>query len=249
MIKLYQFRPFWGLPNASPFCMKAETYLRFRSLSYQPVACNPRQSPSKQIPFIESEEKGHPVTITDSQQIIDFFEAQQQKPLDADLTAQQKAMAWFIRGKVEDELYWQITYMRWGDPQGWRVFLPDLNKHMQGLKGKILPTVIRRMLLRQMARRGMTPKNPTASYAPGIELLNALADMLGNQLYFLGNEIHTLDMSLYAFLANIIDQPHANALQNHAKGLENLVAYCERIKALIWDGWEYTGAEYATGQS
>lgn len=23
MIELHQFRPFWGLPNASPFCMKA----------------------------------------------------------------------------------------------------------------------------------------------------------------------------------------------------------------------------------
>jgi hypothetical protein len=28
MIKLYQFAPAFGLPNASPFCMKVENYLR-----------------------------------------------------------------------------------------------------------------------------------------------------------------------------------------------------------------------------
>ena len=28
MIKLFQFEPAFGLANASPFCMKLETYLR-----------------------------------------------------------------------------------------------------------------------------------------------------------------------------------------------------------------------------
>lgn len=238
MIKLYQFRPFWGLPNASPFCMKAETYLRYREIEFEAVACNPRQSPSKQIPFITIDEQGDSRTITDSEKIIGYFETRQDKPMDAGLTAQKKALAYLIRSKVEEELYWQITYMRWGDPQGWNAFLPDLKKHMQGFKGKLLPTIIRRMLLRQMARRGMKPNNTKASYAPGIRLLDALSEMLGKKVYFLGKDIRTLDISVYAFLANIIDQPHSNLIQNHARSLANLVAYCERIKQLIWKDWQ-----------
>ena len=238
MIKLYQFRPFWGLPNASPFCMKAETYLRFREVEFEAIACNPRQSPSKQIPFIVIEELGDSLTITDSEKIISYFESRQEKPMDAGLTAQQKATAYLIRSKVEEELYWQITYMRWGDPQGWAVFLPDLKKHMEGLKGKVLPWIIRRILLRQMSRRGMKAENTEASYAPGIRLLDVLSDMLGKKDFFLGKDIRTLDMSVYAFLANIIDQPHPNLIQNHARGLDNLVAYCERIKQLIWNDWQ-----------
>ena len=238
MIKLYQFRPFWGLPNASPFCMKAETYLRFREIDFETVACNPRQSPSKQIPFITIDELGDSHTITDSEKIISYFESRQEKPMDAGLTAQQKATAYLIRSKVEEELYWQITYMRWGDPQGWAVFLPDLKKHMEGLKGKVLPWIIRRILLRQMSRRGMKAENTEASYAPGIRLLDVLSDMLGKKDFFLGKDIRTLDMSVYAFLANIIDQPHPNLIQNHARELDNLVAYCKRIKQLIWNDWQ-----------
>ena len=238
MIKLYQFKPFWGLPNASPFCMKAETYLRYRGIEFEAVACNPRQSPSGQIPFVNIEEPTGLKTITDSEKIIAYFESSQDEPMDRGLSARQRALSYLIRNEVEDELYWQITYMRWGDPQGWVVFLPDLKKHMQGFKGSFLPLIIRRMLLRQMSRRGMNPENTEASYAAGIQLLDMLSDLLGKQAFFLGKEIRTLDMSVYAFLANIIDQPHLNLIQQHAKSLDNLMAYCERIKQLIWKDWQ-----------
>ncbi|MCK5727371.1 MAG: glutathione S-transferase family protein [Thiotrichaceae bacterium] len=235
MTKLYQFRPFWGLPNASPFCMKAETYLRYRKISFEAVASNPRQSPSKQIPFVITDDG---VTISDSEQIISHFEALQTEAMDADLSNEQKAIAYLIRHKVEEELYWQITYMRWGDPQGWAVFLPDLKQHMAGIKGKFLPWLIRRMLLKQMSQRGMKPDNTATSYAAGLELINVLSHLLDDKPYFLDHKIHTVDMSIYAFLANIIDQPHTNTLQNHAKSKANLVAYCQRIKTLIWKDWQ-----------
>ena len=35
MIKLYQFEPAFGLANASPFCMKLETYLRMAALPFE----------------------------------------------------------------------------------------------------------------------------------------------------------------------------------------------------------------------
>ena len=235
MTKLHQFRPFWCLPNASPFCMKAETYLRYRNIAFEAVASNPRQSPSKQIPFVVTDDGQ---TITDSEHIITHFEALQPEPMDADLTAEQTALAYLIRSKVEEELYWQITYMRWGDPQGWAVFLPDLKKHMEGLKGKVLPLMIRHMLLRQMSRRGMSPNNTESAYAPGIKLIEVLAHLLGDKPYFLGDKIRTVDMSVYAFLSNIVDQPHANLIQEYAKNMDNLVAYCERIKQLVWKGWQ-----------
>ncbi|WP_310483468.1 glutathione S-transferase C-terminal domain-containing protein [Chamaesiphon sp. VAR_48_metabat_403] len=36
-IKLYQFAPAFGLPNASSFCLKLETYLRMMDLPFEPV--------------------------------------------------------------------------------------------------------------------------------------------------------------------------------------------------------------------
>ncbi len=234
LIKLHQFRPFWGLPNASPFCMKAETYLRYAGINYKTVASDPGKSPSKQIPYVTTKTE----TIADSQRIIEHFEMALGNELDAGLSEQDQALAWFIRTRIEEELYWQITYMRWGDPQGWKVFLPDLKKYMPGWKKYLLPWVIRKMLLKKMGRRGMSAQNATASYAPGITLLEALSDYLGNKPFFLGDQIRSLDMSLYAFLANIIYQPYPNILQDHARELTNLVACCDRIKEMVWNDWQ-----------
>jgi len=127
--------------------------------------------------------------------------------------------------------------MRWGDPAGWAVFKPDLVKYLPlGMRGPAL-FLLRRMLLRQMRQQGLTPADPQGAYARGRAVLDALAGLLGDKPYFLGAAPRSLDMSLYAFLANILDQPHGNPLQEHGRMLVNLVAYCARMKALCWQGW------------
>lgn len=215
--------------------MKAESYLRYRNIDYEIVITNPRQSPNGEIPYVTLDDG---LVIYDSEQIIQHFELQQENPLDKDLNAEQQAMAYFIRQRVEELLYWQITYMRWGDTEGWKVFFPDLRQHFSGIKGYLLPLIIRRMLLRQMARRGLSPQDPTASYKSGIQLLDALSDFLSKHAFLLGTQIHTVDMSAYAFLANIIQQPASNPLQRHAHSKQNLVDYCQRIQKLVWADWK-----------
>lgn len=233
MIELHQFRPFWGLPNASPFCMKVETYLRFRGIPYKVVPSGPRKSPTGKIPFIMEDGR----SITDSEAIIHHFERREPVHLDAGLSEAERATAFFVRELVEEQLYWQVTYMRWGDPAGWAVFRPDLVKYLPlGMRGPVL-FLLRRMLLRQMGQRGLTRADPQGAYARGKAVLDALAGLLGDKPYFLGAEPRSLDMSLYAFLANILDQPHGNPLQAHGKALVNLVGYCARMKALCWQGW------------
>ncbi|HMM46793.1 MAG TPA: glutathione S-transferase family protein [Thiobacillaceae bacterium] len=235
MIELHQFRPFWGLPNASPFCMKVETYLRFRGIPYTPVPSGPRKSPTGSIPFVVDDGR----VIPDSEAIIAHFESRQARHLDAGLDDAQRAKAFFVRELVEDRLYWQISYMRWGDPAGWAVFRPDLVRYLPWpMRGPAL-FLVRRSLLRQMKQRGLTPADAPAAYARGVAVLDALAGLLGEQPYFLGAEPRTLDMSIYAFLANILDQPHGNALQAHGRRLDNLVAYCARMKALCWKDWTF----------
>lgn len=233
MVELHQFKPFWGLPNASPFCMKAETYLRFRKIPYEIMPGGPRSSPTGKIPYVVDDGR----IIADSEDIIAHFEKRQRSCLDGGLDRAQRATAFFVRELVEDQLYWQITYMRWGDPAGWAVFKPDLVKYLpMGMRGPVL-FLLRHRLLNQMRQNGLTPANPEAAYAKGKTVLNSLANLLGDQPYFLGDQPSSLDMSLYAFLANIMDQPYGNPLQVHARMLANLVDYCGRMKALCWQDW------------
>lgn len=230
MIELHQFRPVLGLPNASPFCMKAETYLLYRGIPYQPVPSSPRKSPSRQVPFVVDGAR----TVTDTEAIMDHFEAGQAQPLDSTLNPRQHAMAGMIRQQVEQDLFWQITYMRWGDPQGWARFAPILKAHLpRAMRGPAI-FIIRRHLLRRMRQRGLRPDDPGAAYARGKAQLDSLSDFLGDSGFSYGNTPGRLDMTLYAFIANIMDQEHRNPLQDHARNLENLTRYCARMHRLTF---------------
>ena len=70
MITLYQFPPAWGLPNASPFCMKVETYLRMCNLPYTTVnVLNPAKGPKGKLPYITDGSN----IVADSGLILDYL--------------------------------------------------------------------------------------------------------------------------------------------------------------------------------
>lgn len=230
MIELHQFRPVLGLPNASPFCMKAEAYLLYRDIPYKPVPSSPRKSASKQVPFIVNGTK----TIADTEAIIDHFEAHQAQPLDATLSLRQRANARMIRHLVEQDLFWQINYMRWGDASGWAQFGPILKAHIPRTMRGPAVFMIRHRLQTQMRQHGLQPNNPAAAYAKGKALLGTLDDFLSGQDFSFGEVPGRLDMTLYAFIANIMDQTHQNPLQDHARSLPNLPGYCERMQSLTF---------------
>jgi len=84
MIRLYQFAPAFGLPNASPFCMKVETFLRMAGLSYEcPRDADLRKAPKGKLPYIVDEG----AVVSDSSFIVDHLKRKYGDPLDSHLGA------------------------------------------------------------------------------------------------------------------------------------------------------------------
>ncbi|MBC7944174.1 MAG: glutathione S-transferase N-terminal domain-containing protein, partial [Burkholderiales bacterium] len=84
MIKLYQFEPAFGLPNASPFCMKLETYLRMAGLPFEIAPnANIMKAPKGKMPYIEDNGRA----IADSSLIIEYLRKTYGDRLDAKLTS------------------------------------------------------------------------------------------------------------------------------------------------------------------
>jgi hypothetical protein len=69
MITLYQFEPAFGLPNASPFCLKLETWLRMAGLPYEAPRMTLSamgRSPKGKLPYIVDEGKPLPTRPSSS---------------------------------------------------------------------------------------------------------------------------------------------------------------------------------------
>jgi len=228
MITLYQFQPAFGLPNASPFCMKVENYLRMARLPYQiaPRASHFR-APKGKLPYIEVENK----TIADSSFIIEYLKSTYGDPLDARLTSAENAQALALRRMMEENLYWALVYTRWMEPQGWQTIKIEFFKSVPApLRGPI-SAFARRGVAKQLWGQGMGRHSMHEVHHIGSIDISALADFLDAKPYLMGDSPTSLDATAYAFLANIILVPLDSALKRHALKYPQLEAYCQRMRA------------------
>ena len=227
MITLYQFTtgPVWGL-NPSPFCMKAESYLRLAGLPYRLEASLPHKAPKGKLPFI-ADDDGR--LIADSGRILAHLEAGRGAHLDGGLDAGQRALGHLVRRTCEESLFFVMLYGRWIDPAGWAVILPALFGRMPAPLRWIVPPLIRRGLARDLRGQGTLRHSREEIYALGCADLDALAALLGDKPFFLEGRPTTADVTAHAFLANILKPPFENPLKAHAQRLPALVAFVARM--------------------
>jgi len=228
MIKLFQFKPAFGLPNASPFCMKLETYLRMAGLPYEcPRGADLRKSPKGKLPYIEDGSK----CVADSSFIIEYLKQTYGDTLDAQLSERERAQALAIRRLIEENLYWAAIYARWIEDQGFaatrKVFFDGMPPPLK----QLVPHLARRAIRQELYGHGMGRHSREEIYAIGCQDIRALAQLLGDQPYFMGDNPTSLDATAYAFIANLLNSPVASPLTDEAKKHANLDAYCQRMKA------------------
>jgi glutathione S-transferase len=230
MIKLYQYRPAFGLPNASPFCMKLETYLRMAGLPFEAPPVSLRElgrAPNGKMPYIE--DRGH--VLADTTFIIDHLQASYGDRLDGWLSTEQKAVACAFQRLMEENLYWAVAHTRWIGAQGWEKTRAAFFAVLPAPLRWVLPPLARRAMLRQMHGHGMGRHTAEEIAAIGRRDITALADFLGNKPYLMGQEPCSLDATGYAFLANLLWPPVESTLKQHAQTYPQLQAYCERMRA------------------
>ena len=226
MITLHQFPPALGLPNASPFCLKLELYLRMANLPYRNAyTLELHKAPKGKLPWIDDDG----VALADSGLIIDYLKRKYGDPLDGDLSPLQRAQALAITRLVEEHLYWTVLHDRWISEAGWALTGPGFFGGMPWPLRAIVPIVARRGIRAELRGHGMGRHTPEQIHALGTADIDALAELLGDQPYFLGAQATSVDAVAGAFLANILMVPLETPVKAAAAGHANLVAYCRRV--------------------
>lgn len=235
MIKLYKFGPAFGLPDASPFVMKLETYLRITGQKYEAINGDPRKSPRGMMPYVDVDGK----LVPDSAAIITMLEASRPEKLDTHLDAGQRAVAIAFRSMLEEHLYFSVLYMRWATDEGWAVFEPSLremlgNFGVPGIMRGMVSRSARKQVIDRVSRQGVG-RQPRSEVVPrSMELIDALCQQLGDKPYFCGDRPTTYDATVYAFAAGLLCPAFDNELLEHSKTKKNLVDYESRLKAQYW---------------
>jgi glutathione S-transferase len=237
MIKIHKFGPAFGLPDASPFVCKVETYLRLAHWEYETTLSDVRKAPRKQLPVAEIDGQ----LVPDSSLIVERLEGKRAEKMDAHLDDQERSIALAFASSLENELYFGLLFLRWACDDGWSVFEPGL-REMLGTMG--IPSFVRGVVARSARKftvartesQGMGRKPRAEVVATCSRIIDALTHRLGDRRFFCGDRPTTYDATVYAFALGILCPAFDNELRRHTANKVNLTRYVDRIQKEYWKG-------------
>ena len=226
MITLYTFGPAFGLPDPSPFVVKAELLLKMSGLPYCTDTHGFRRAPKGKLPYID--DAG--VLVADSSLIRCYLEEQHAIDFDAGFSPAQRGCAWAVEKMLEDQLYWPIVAARWGDDanfaRGPALFFRQIPWPLRPM----VQSLIRRKIRMALWAQGMGRHSTAEQLTFACRAIDAVAQLMGAQPYLLGETPCGADAAVFAFLAGAqcphFETPLRAAVATHP----NLVAYIERMQ-------------------
>ena len=226
MVTLFRFGPAWETFGCvSQFVLKIETYLRMAGVEFQTKSLGmgfAETAPKGKLPYIEHND----AQIADSSIIIDYLKEHFGDPLDGNLSDSQRASGHTIKRMVEEHIWWLMARERWWAPENPYWDTPGLLKELdqESYEGA------RDDSRRKCMEHGVGAFTDLEIDKRGREDLDTISTLLGQHLYFLGDQATSVDATTYAFLWQIMHAAYTSQLKNAALKHKNLVSYVQRLE-------------------
>ena len=227
MITLYTFGPYFGLPDGSPFVMKAMLLLKFAGLPFREDRGGYRKAPKGKLPFIDDDG----TRIADSTFIRFHIEQKYGFDFNQGLSETERATAWAVEKMCEDHLYWAVLLARWGDPAN---FAKGPAQFFDAIPAPVRPLIarmVRGKTLKSAKAHGLGRHAQADIDRLAIRDLAALSALLGTKPFLMANRPCAADATVASFVAGVLCPTFETPIRTAAEGFANLVDYTRRITA------------------
>ncbi|KAJ6648965.1 Failed axon connections like [Pseudolycoriella hygida] len=217
-------------PNASPFVLKLETYLRMAEIPYTFDTSKPFGSKGK-LPWITIDGQD----IDDSQLIIEFLNKKLNIDMWGNATAKEKAICQAMRIMLEEHLLCALAEWRW------IIALDQIDKimDMSGITFWFVKKMISRRVKAGLTTRGILLHTPEERFGLLSADFKAISTFLGESSYFLGEEPTEADCVVFGFMAQFVycapGSPYEKIINEQYPNIKN---YCERMKNKFYPDWD-----------
>jgi glutathione S-transferase len=123
-----------------------------------------------------------------------------------------------------------MVYDRWMVDDNWKGFRDVVFGGIPAPVRYVIPFVARRGVGQQLRGHGIGVHSAAEIHEIGRRDISALADVLGDKPYFLGNNPSEIDAIAYGQLANIMLVPIASPVKDEALNRKNLAAFVDRFR-------------------
>jgi glutathione S-transferase len=230
VITLYTFGPAFGLPDPSPFVMKAEVLLKMAKLAYRTDTGGFSKAPKGKLPYIDDDG----TIVADSTFIRWHIEKKYRIDFDRGLDAPQRATAWAFEKMIEDNLYWVIVRDRWMDDANFRNGPIRFFDRVPAPIRPFVAALIRRKVRGALHGHGLGRHSNDEILALGARSIAAIADFLADKPFFFGAEPTGVDATVFAFVAGTLCPHFSSKTRTVAKRHDNLRRYVGRMTARFY---------------
>jgi glutathione S-transferase len=225
MITLYSFGPYFGLPDPSPFVIKAILLLKFAGLPFEENRHGFRRAPKGKLPYIDDDG----TIVADSTFIRFHIEKKYGFDFDAGLEPEQKAAAWAIEKMCEEHLYWSLVATRWCDDENFAKGPAQFFKAVPALVRPVVQALVRRRVKKRLNSQGFGRHTPAEQDTLAIADVDALSALLGDKLYLMGERPCGADATVFGFIASLLTPVFASKVRSATERHQNLTDYRDRI--------------------
>lgn len=228
-ITLVQYRRGMGVPNLSPFCMKAEVLLKMSGKAYEiELLDDPRKTPKGKLPMIR--DGAH--TIADSAVIQAYLEDTYGADFYPGISDKDRAVGHACARMCEERTYWALVYARWIEPENW----PKIKEFWFGGMPFILRSIIPKIAIKEvkanLRAHGLGRHCREEIYAFARRDIDTIAALLGRQDFLLGNTPTGVDATVYPIIENALIEALPSPVLQAAKAHDTLLAYAQRCRSL-----------------
>lgn len=227
MITLYTFGAAFGLPDASPFVIKAHVLLKMAGQPYEVNRKGFNKAPKGKLPYINDEGS----IVADSTFIRWHLEKKYGIDFDQGLSAEQRAMAWAVEKMLEDNLYWISVYWRWMNDANFAKLSAVFFKPVPALLRGLVEAMVRGRVRKSLHAQGTGRHSEADMLAIARRDIDALATLLGDKPYLMGDQPSSVDAMGFAGVTSMLCPHFDTPLKQHVvQSHPNLVAYEARMR-------------------
>lgn len=229
MIKLFGFGPGAGQPDLSPFVMKVMILLRMAGLPFEKIdgLAGARKAPRGKLPYIE--DKGH--VISDSRLIRRYLAEAYGADFTGGYDEESLMLGLLAERTLEESSYFIAVERRWIQPDGWAVMKQAAFGSMPMPVRLLIAPLIRRSVLAALKGQGTARLNDRENSAIFAENARAIASLLGNKSYLLGDRPCGSDATVLAFAVAATARAFPGPIRDAILAEPNLRAYRDRLAA------------------
>lgn len=235
-VTYFQFQSGFGVPNASPFCMKGEIFLKMAGVEYaSEIMDDPRKAPKGKLPYlIDGEAK-----IADTALIQRHLESTYGVDFDDGLNIEERASAHAMARMIEERLYWVTLYSRWIDDHNWPIIKDFWFGSMPPVIRNLVPIIAQKQVKTGLHTHGIGRHTVPDIYAFGAADLAALSAQLGEKTFMFGDKPSSLDAIAYPIITNSLIDELPGPLLDAAKSHANFAPYVNRCEALWFEDFKH----------